>query len=80
MALRGYGEDTLRKLVDACIAAKKNSYSPYSKFRVGACLLGKSGAFYPGNTIPTFRVSKFQGATLRMRPMVWPSVQKGQLR
>lgn len=34
------------KLMDQAIAAKKNSYSPYSNFKVGAALLTKDDEIY----------------------------------
>lgn len=39
---------TDRELIDLCIKARENSYSPYSKFCVGAALLTKSGKVYTG--------------------------------
>lgn len=39
---------TLRRLETAARAAAKASYSPYSKFRVGAAVLSRSGKIYPG--------------------------------
>ena len=36
------------QLMLLAVAARRNSYSPYSGFRVGAALLGKSGKLYPG--------------------------------
>lgn len=38
-------------LVKAAKEARKNSYSPYSGFMVGAALLGKSGEIYRGCNI-----------------------------
>ena len=35
-----------RDLIDQACQARLNSYSPYSGFRVGAALLGKSGRVY----------------------------------
>lgn len=35
-------------LMDKAIEASKNSYSPYSHFAVGACVLGESGNYYYG--------------------------------
>ena len=35
-------------LMDKAIKASKNSYSPYSHFAVGACVLGESGNYYYG--------------------------------
>ncbi len=39
---------TLRRLEKAARAAARNSYSPYSKFRVGAAVLAGSGKIYAG--------------------------------
>ena len=38
-------------LVDTAIKAKQNSYSPYSKFRVGAALEAQGGKIYTGANI-----------------------------
>lgn len=38
-------------LINEARLAKKNSYSPYSNFRVGVALLGKSGIIYKGCNI-----------------------------
>jgi cytidine deaminase len=37
-----------QNLVNKAIEAKENSYSPYSKFRVGCSLLTKDGTIYTG--------------------------------
>ena len=42
---------TNKQLVAYAIKAKENSYSPYSKFRVGACLLCEDGSVYTGCNI-----------------------------
>ena len=39
---------TDRELLEIAVEARKKSYSPYSGFRVGAALLGKSGKIYTG--------------------------------
>ncbi len=39
------------ELLERAIAARKMSYSPYSNFRVGAALVGKSGKIYTGCNI-----------------------------
>ncbi len=36
------------KLMEKAIEASKNSYSPYSKFAVGACVLMDDGSVYTG--------------------------------
>ena len=36
------------KYIQQAIDTLKNSHSPYSKFKVAACLLGKSGKTYTG--------------------------------
>ena len=41
----------LTDLITAAIRAMSNSYSPYSKFKVGAALLAKSGKIYGGTNI-----------------------------
>jgi cytidine deaminase len=39
------------KLIEAAHAAQENAYAPYSKYAVGAAVLGKSGKIYPGCNI-----------------------------
>ena len=43
--------DLYKDLVDAACAARNNSHSPYSNFRVGAALLAISGEVYPGTNV-----------------------------
>jgi cytidine deaminase len=43
--------DLFKDLVDAACAARNNSHSPYSHFRVGAALLAASGKVYPGTNV-----------------------------
>jgi len=40
-----------RKLVELAYEAQERAYTPYSKFQVGAALLGKSGKVYLGCNI-----------------------------
>ena len=39
------------EMVQLSIKAKENSYSPYSKFRVGCCLLSSEGNLYIGTNV-----------------------------
>ena len=50
-------EEEITQLVELCQVARDNSYSPYSKFRVGCCLLTDDGKFIKGkiNNCITFR-------------------------
>jgi len=42
-----------KELIDAALQARKHSYSPYSRFQVGAALLGGDGKLYTGCNIET---------------------------
>lgn len=44
-------KDLTAALLDAAQAARENSYSPYSKFKVGAAVLTRSGRIYTGTNI-----------------------------
>ena len=39
---------TDRELIQRASLVRGHAYAPYSQFRVGAALLGKSGRVYPG--------------------------------
>lgn len=41
----------MRKLIEAAVNAREKAYVPYSKFKVGAAVLGKSGKIYTGCNI-----------------------------
>ena len=41
-------KDKYNELIEAAIAAKEFSYSPYSKFRVGAAILSEDGRIFKG--------------------------------
>lgn len=42
---------TNQQLIDLAVEARENAYVPYSGFKVGACLLAKSGKVYLGCNI-----------------------------
>lgn len=44
-------EDQIKELIKIAVAARKNSYSPYSHYQVGAALLAKDGQVFPGCNI-----------------------------
>jgi len=44
-------EDELNKLAQLAIGAKEKSYSPYSKFRVGASVLLADGVYHTGANV-----------------------------
>lgn len=44
-------KEIIDALVNAAVAIKKNSYSPYSHFKVGAAVLTKDGQIYAGTNI-----------------------------
>ncbi|MDF2875354.1 MAG: cdd, partial [Sporomusa sp.] len=39
------------ELVNAAVKAREQAYAPYSRFKVGAAVLGKSGRIYTGCNI-----------------------------
>lgn len=55
----------LEEMTARAKTAAKLSYSPYSKFAVGACLLSKSGEYFQGTNIETctFSLTKHAEAT-----------------
>ena len=44
-------KDLQNTLLNAAQAARENSYSPYSHFKVGAAVLARSGRVYTGTNI-----------------------------
>lgn len=50
-ALTSPVREETEKLIRAALEARENSYSPYSKFRVGAALLCEDGKVYTGCNI-----------------------------
>lgn len=44
-------KDEYQELITAACAVRQHSHSPYSRFRVGAALLGRSGTVYLGTNV-----------------------------
>ena len=51
MALYTTSDEDIKRMLEAATAVKENSYSPYSHFRVGACILCKDGSIYAGTNV-----------------------------
>ena len=62
-------------LTEAAIQAKEMSYSPYSHFRVGAALLGKSGTIYQGCNIEN---ASYGATNCAERTAVFKAISEGE--
>ena len=63
------------QLMLLAVAARKNSYSPYSGFRVGAALLGKSGKLYPGCNVEN---ASYSATNCAERTAIFRAVSEGE--
>lgn len=62
-------------LLKVAVEASKNSYSPYSNFRVGAAVLTKAGNIYQSGSIENVSY----GATVCVeRVAIWKAVSEGE--
>ncbi len=68
-------KDLTTALLDAAQAARENSYSPYSKFKVGAAVLTRSGRIYTGTNIEN---SSFGLTVCAERNAVFAAVGAGE--
>ena len=64
-----------QKLAKQAAAARKYSYSPYSRFRVGAALLTKRGKVYSGCNI---EISSFALTICAERTALFKAVSEGE--
>lgn len=64
-----------QSLIKAAKLAKKNSHSPYSKFRVGAALLTKSGKIYSGCNI---EISSYSLTICAERTALFKAISEGE--
>lgn len=62
-------------LARAALDAREMSYSPYSKFRVGAALLGKSGKIYTGCNVES---AAFSATNCAERTALFKAVSEGE--
>lgn len=64
-----------KELLQIAMKAKENSYSPYSKFRVGAALLCRDGKVYSGTNVEN---ASFGGTVCAERIAMFKAVSEGE--
>ena len=64
-----------RSLMASAVAAREYSYSPYSGYRVGAALLGKSGKLYTGCNVEN---AGYTPTNCAERTAVFKAVSEGE--
>lgn len=64
-----------KELLKLASEARKNSYSPYSKFRVGAALLTKSGKIYTGCNIEN---ATYGATCCAERTAIYKAISEGE--
>ena len=64
-----------QSLMEAAVAAREYSYSPYSGYRVGAALLGKSGRVYTGCNVEN---AGYTPTNCAERTAVFKAVSEGE--
>ena len=63
------------ELMQRAVEARKKSYSPYSGFRVGAALMGKSGKIYTGCNVEN---AAYTPTNCAERTAVFKAVSEGE--
>lgn len=77
-AAGGKGKAAARKrLIEAAKAAQKNSYSPYSRYPVGAAVLTESGRVYTGCNVEN---ASFGLAICAERVAIFKAISSGEKR
>lgn len=64
-----------KELIDTAIHYRENSYSPYSKFKVGAAVLTKSGKVYGGCNIEN---ASYPVTNCAERTAIFKAVSEGE--
>ena len=64
-----------KSLMQMAQQARNNSYSPYSHFRVGAALLGKSGKIYTGCNVEN---AAYSATNCAERTAIFKAVSEGE--
>lgn len=65
----------VEKLIKLAIKARENSYSPYSKFKVGACILAESGKVYLGCNVEN---ASFGATNCAERTALFSAIANGE--
>ncbi|GAA6042566.1 hypothetical protein JCM8097_003134 [Rhodosporidiobolus ruineniae] len=68
-------ESDREKLIQYALEARSGSYSPYSHFRVGACLLAEDGSFVKGANV---ECASYGGAICAERTAIVKGVSEGK--
>ena len=63
------------ELINLAVEARKKAYAPYSAFRVGAALLGKSGKIYTGCNVEN---AAYTPTNCAERTAVFKAVSEGE--
>jgi len=67
--------DRYEELIDMALDARKLAYAPYSKFKVGAALLGKNGVVYMGSNVEN---ASYPATNCAERTAFFSAVSEGQ--